>query len=345
MFERFTDRARHVVVIAQDSARALDHNYIGTEHLLLGLLREENGIAGIVLANLGLTVDAARADIEAATKRKGKHAPKGHIPFTPRAKKVLELGLREALQLGHNYIGTEHILLGLMREGEGLGAEILRKHNLDASAVRARILDEIPVSEGPEGRRLRRWLRPRAASSRPAFRTTSAIDTSLEEARRLAGDAAVGSHHLLLATLNDASSAAAKALTNLGVDLDRAREALRNVEVAGTSDELPEEAGRRQLTMTVTDTRLTLETADPHLLQQAKAALAALKQDAESADKATRREAVLGVVRGDHPRATGFAEIWQAWNLALREIAKTSDEPGDEPVASDEPGDEPVASP
>jgi ATP-dependent Clp protease ATP-binding subunit ClpC len=324
MFERFTGRARHVIVIAQDAARVLDHNYIGTEHLLLGLIREDNSIAGIVLANVGLTYEGVRADIEAATKKpKGKHAPKGHIPFTPRAKKVLELALREALQLGHNYIGTEHILLGVMREGEGLGAEILRKHDLDFSMLRTRILDAIPITESNEARGLRRWLRPRSSSSGPEIRTTTAIDASLEEARRIAGNAAVGSHHLLLATLNDPASAAAKALTTLGIDLDRAREALRNVEVAGTSDELPEEAGRRQLTLNVTEHGLTLETADPVLVQQARAALRALSEGAERSGKSGKD---LGVIKGDHPRATGFADVWQALNIALRQLADTPEQ-------------------
>ena len=324
MFERFTGRARHVIVMAQEAARTLDHNYIGTEHLLLGLIREDQSIAGIVLGNVGLTYEAARADVEAATKKpKGKHAPKGHIPFTPRAKKVLELALREALQLGHNYIGTEHILLGVMREGEGLGAEIIRKHDLDFSMLRTRILDAIPVSESGEARGLRRWLRARSSSSAPELRTTAAIDASLEEAQRIAGDAAVGSHHLLLATLNDPSSAAAKALTTLGVDLDRAREALRNVEVAGTSDELPEEAGRRQLTLTVSEHGMTLETADPVLMQGARAALHALNEDPDGRSETGENR---GVIKGDHPKATGFADVWQALNGALRQLADTREQ-------------------
>src|ERR1700761_9463950 len=123
MFERFTGRARHTVVLAQEEARLLDHNYIGTEHILLGLLGEPESVAGIVLADFGLTVQGTRAEVETAVGR-GKKAPSGHIPFTPRAKKTLELSLREALGLGHNYIGTEHILLGLIREGEGVAFKI-----------------------------------------------------------------------------------------------------------------------------------------------------------------------------------------------------------------------------
>src|SRR5829696_3245407 len=118
MFERFTDRARRVVVLAQEEARLLDHNYIGTEHILLGLVHEGGGVAAQALTQLGVSLEAVRDQVKEIIGR-GAEAPTGHIPFTPRAKKVLELSLREALELGHNYIGTEHILLGLLREGEG----------------------------------------------------------------------------------------------------------------------------------------------------------------------------------------------------------------------------------
>src|SRR5579884_2903355 len=120
MFERFTDRARRVVVLAQEEARMLNHNYIGTEHILLGLIHEGEGVAAKALESLGISLEAVRQQVEEIIGQ-GQQAPSGHIPFTPRAKKVLELSLREALQLGHNYIGTEHILLGLIREGEGVG--------------------------------------------------------------------------------------------------------------------------------------------------------------------------------------------------------------------------------
>jgi len=124
MFERFTDRARRVVVLAQEEARLLNHDHIGTEHILLGLIHEGEGVAYLALTELGISLDAVRAQVEAEIGQGGE-APGGHIPFTPRAKKVLELSLREALQLGHNYIGTEHILLGLIREGEGVAARVL----------------------------------------------------------------------------------------------------------------------------------------------------------------------------------------------------------------------------
>jgi ATP-dependent Clp protease ATP-binding subunit ClpA len=139
VFERFTERARQSVVLAQDEARALKHNYIGTEHLLLGLLREEDGLAARVLESLDITVEEVRAQV-ARIVGQGDEVPVGQIPFTPRAKKVLELALREALSLGHNYIGTEHILLGLVRENEGVATRILLEFDADAEKVRDEVL-------------------------------------------------------------------------------------------------------------------------------------------------------------------------------------------------------------
>ena len=139
MFERFTERARQVVVLAQDEARALKHNYIGTEHILLGLLREEEGLAARVLESLDITVEEVRAQV-ARIVGQGDEVTTGQIPFTPRAKKVLELALREALSLGHNYIGTEHILLGLVRENEGVAARILLDFDADAEKIRNEII-------------------------------------------------------------------------------------------------------------------------------------------------------------------------------------------------------------
>src|SRR5882757_2811919 len=139
MFERFTDRARRVVVLAQEEARMLNHNYIGTEHILLGLIHEGEGVAAKALESLGIALEGVRQQVEEIIGQ-GQQAPSGHIPFTPRAKKVLELSLREALQLGHNYIGTEHILLGLIREGEGVAAQVLVKLGADLNRVRQQVL-------------------------------------------------------------------------------------------------------------------------------------------------------------------------------------------------------------
>jgi ATP-dependent Clp protease ATP-binding subunit ClpA len=139
VFERFTDRARRVVVLAQEEARLLNHNYIGTEHLLLGLIHEGEGVAAMALGQLNLSLDAVRVRVEEAIGE-GQAPPMGHIPFTPRAKKVLELSLREAQQLHHNYIGTEHILLGLIREGEGVAAQVLQELGADLSRVRQQVV-------------------------------------------------------------------------------------------------------------------------------------------------------------------------------------------------------------
>src|SRR5437016_1051617 len=149
MFERFTDRARRVVVLAQEEARMLNHNYIGTEHILLGLIHEGEGVAAKALESLGISQEAVRQQVEEIIGQ-GQQAPSGHIPFTPRAKKVLELSLREALQLGHNYIGTEHILLGLIREGEGVAAQVLVKLGADLNRVRQQVIQLLSGYQGKE---------------------------------------------------------------------------------------------------------------------------------------------------------------------------------------------------
>ncbi|HEY8729773.1 MAG TPA: Clp protease N-terminal domain-containing protein, partial [Acidothermaceae bacterium] len=299
-----------------DESRRLQHNYIGTEHLLLGLLVERDGVGGRALAAAGVSLDETRKRVEQVVGL-GKRTPSGHIPFTPRAKKVLELGLREALNLGHDYIGTEHLLLGIIREGEGLGTKLLVQQHVDLAALRSQVVALVPPAEKS---RRRFWASRQRAFSSPTVlpddevRATVAANASLDEAQRLAGEAAVGSHHLLLATLSDPTSAAAKALGSLGIDLDQARTALRNVDVAGTTDELPEEAGRRQLTMRLTDATLTLETTDPTLVAHARRALAGPEF----------------TLRGDDDRSRGFADVWSAWDASLRATAGPIVEPADE---------------
>src|SRR6187455_349939 len=149
MFERFTDRARRVVVLAQEEARMLSHNYIGTEHILLGLIHEGEGVAAKALESLDISLEAVRAQVQEIIGQ-GQQAPTGHIPFTPRAKKVLEYSLREALQLGHSYIGTEHILLGLIREGEGVAAQVLQKLGADLNRVRQQVIQLLSGFQGKE---------------------------------------------------------------------------------------------------------------------------------------------------------------------------------------------------
>ena len=330
MFERFTDRARRVVVLAQEEARGLNHNYIGTEHLLLGLL-EPGGIAAQALTRFRMTPSGTRDEVATRVGR-GSEPPKGRIPFTPRAKKVLELGLREALKLSHNYIGTEHILLGLVREAEaqagtregpGVAAQILTEHAGDLTAVRQAVLDLLPAAEALHGRR---WLRRRnepllgdepaapggsAEQGGPSgMPTTPAADAGLAEAAELAGGQPVGSHHLLLAALSDPDSAATRTLTALGVNLDQAREALRSADITGTSDEQPEERGRRHMAVRVTAGGLVLEMTDPALQALAQAAVEAL------GDRATEP----GSIPGDLPVSASLARVWLAVRDSLEDI-------------------------
>src|SRR6266487_6168502 len=207
MFERFTSRARAIVVLAQVEARAFNHNYIGTEHLLLGLIKEGEGVAVEALQALGVNLETIRQQVEekidAGTQAR---AASGHIPFTPRAKKVLEFSLREALQLGHNYIGTEHILLGLIREDDGVAAQIMSRH-ATLREIRVAVLDAVPLgnageseSEDEATNAVLRWLRQRLRpETRPgvsrgatagedlALRLTPASQITLSEATRLAG--------------------------------------------------------------------------------------------------------------------------------------------------------------
>jgi ATP-dependent Clp protease ATP-binding subunit ClpC len=161
MFERFTDRARRVIVLAQEEARMLNHNYIGTEHILLGLTREGEGVAAKALESLGISLDAVRQQVEEIIGQ-GQQAPSGHIPFTPRVKKVLELTQQAALQLGHNYIGTEHILLGLIREGDGVAAQVLLMLGADLNLVRQQVIQLLhghPAEEPASARSAAQELR------------------------------------------------------------------------------------------------------------------------------------------------------------------------------------------
>jgi ATP-dependent Clp protease ATP-binding subunit ClpA len=324
MFERFTNPARHVVVLAQEEARGLKHNYIGTEHLLLGLLGETDGVAARVLGRFGMSLATTREEVRAIIGT-GQNPMSGHIPFTPRAKKTLELSLREALQLRHGHIGTEHILLGVIREGSGVAAQIMRDHG-DLLAIRMAVLDVLPPGQPGAGQHGpgRRWRRGRGLGATSAagvgearepeeqteLRTTPAADNSLNEAARLAGYGPVGSHHLLLAALADPETAAARALAALGVDLAGAREALRNADVTGTSDEPEEEAGRRQMTIRVTEDRLSIDATDDVLVDLGRAAVEALGEGAGEA----------GTIRGDLPVAASLSQLWLAVRDALDDI-------------------------
>jgi ATP-dependent Clp protease ATP-binding subunit ClpA len=338
MFERFTSRARHSIALAQEEARGLHHNYIGTEHLLLGLLGEPDGLAFRALQGFGVTLEGIRQEVTDMVGTGSEKEPSGRVPFTPRAKRILELALREALQLHHNYIGTEHLLLGVIREGDGVGAQILKRHG-DRTAIRTAVLDLLPASslEASRGRR-RVWLRRRpfepfeatesdAPSEESALSATPAADTTLSEAARLAGAHPVGSHHLLLAALADPDTAAARALAVLGIDLDQAKEALRTVDVVGTSDEQPEEAGRRQMVIRVTDERVTIEAADPVIVQAGRAALQALGDKADPPD----------TIRGDLAECASLSTVWQALQNSLGIIQRRTTLPAESSGGQDKP--------
>jgi ATP-dependent Clp protease ATP-binding subunit ClpA len=328
MFERFTAYARHVVVLAQEEARRLNHNYIGTEHILLGLLGEPEGIAFRVLESFGLTLDGARQEVTGIVAV-GKQEPGSRIPFTPRAKKTLELSLREALELHHSYIGTEHILLGLIREGDGVAAQVMRRHADHLPAIRNAVLDSVPTGDVETGR-LRRWARarrprpgelgaePGQPAGQPALTATPAADATLSEAARLAGEQPVGSHHLLLAALADPDSAAARALGTLGIDLDHAKNVLRDMDVTGTTDEQPEVAGRRQMIVYVQEDKLTIVATDPVIVAAGKAAAGALGAEAASS----------GTIPGTEAACASLGSVWQALRDSLETIQRSAAPPG-----------------
>ena len=185
MFQRFTDQARRVVVLAQEEARMLNHNWIGTEHLLLGLIREGDGVAAKALESLGISLQAVRQEVEAIIGQ-GEQVPSEVIPFTPRSKKVLELSLRESLQLGNNYIGTEHILLGLMRESDGVAAQVLIKLGANLNRVRQQVIQPLHGYQGKEPKSARRWPQEGA----PATEVQARLDVI--EARLAAVEQRVG---------------------------------------------------------------------------------------------------------------------------------------------------------
>jgi hypothetical protein len=313
MFERFTDRARQSVVLAQEEARLLQHNYIGTEHLLLGLLHLRDGIAAQALSRFGLTLDAARLHVREQIGAGQHESPSGHIPFTPRSKKILELSQREALSLGHTYIGTEHVLLGLIRVTEGIGAQVVASHapGKDLNAVRAAVIDLLPpMGSGPAG-----------PSERAGKDMTPAAETALDTAARLAGAAPLGSHHLLLGALADPDSVVSRSLVSLDLDLDDLRAKLQSADVAGSTDEPPEEAGRRQLQIRVTNDRLSIETVEPTLVDLARAALDALGDEARSS----------GQLPSDRPVTASLGTVWQSLRDSLDDIRRRAAAQAEEP--------------
>lgn len=354
MFERFTPQARHVVVLAQEEARNLDHNYIGTEHVLLGLLGETDGIAAQALAEINLSIEMTRSRVVAAVGR-GKKTPLGHIPFTPRAKKILEKSLREALALRHSYIGTEHVLLGLLALREGLAATLLDDWKVDSNELRERVLVLIaaageehspgsPPGSGPTLRRLRVGDGDGDGPADGGPRRTAAALAGIASASGLAGHDPVGSHHLLLALLKDPDSAATRTLTSLGVDLAAARDALARADLTGTSDELPEVTGRRGMSLRLTDSALVIEATDHRLLGLARRAFAALSgrraapSPEPTAEIPAADSAPEPLISGEDAVASSLSTVWTALATSLEDIraqAATAATEQDQPAPAD----------
>ena len=254
MFERFTERARQVVVLAQEEARTLKHNYIGTEHILLGLLREEEGLAARVLESLDITVERVRAQVVRIVGS-GEEVTSGQIPFTPRAKKVLELALREALSLGHNYIGTEHVLLGMVRENEGVATRIMLDFGADAERIRNEVIRMLaggaggpdPGGGGPDpgGGRVRRAVRRVVGRTQDQPRADAAgqMLALIEREIRARFDREPDNGDLLVILACLPEGVVARALAELGVDQDRLSEALASARAAAP-DEIEEQIAR-----------------------------------------------------------------------------------------------------
>jgi hypothetical protein len=268
MFERFTDRARTTVVMAQEEARGLGHNFIGTEHLLLGLLAEGNGVGAIVLRAAGVELEATRATVRAAVGPVAQQSDL-HIPFTPLAKKVLENGLRDALQLGHNSIGTEHILLGLAREPEGLAARLLAEQ---APGVewRPRVIAHLSGGAAPITMRRRFSRRTGGQLALPMVvgePLTPAGEAILRVAQDLSGPEPLASSHFLRAVVGMPDSVAARALASLGVTPERVEGALAATSTEGTSDETADQIMARSVNIHAEGERVVIELVDPDLAQ------------------------------------------------------------------------------
>ena len=285
MFERFTDAARRVVVSAQEEARSLKHNYIGTEHVLLGLLAEPDGAAARALAGAGVTPENARDQIVKIVNV-GDTEPHGHIPFTPRAKKVLELSLREALHLRHHDIGSEHILLGILREGQGVAAQALAGLGTDTERLRREVVRLAGSARraGPD----------EPLTPRPAH--TPAAAEVLATAEELASGSPIGSHHLLEALARSHRSAAGHALAAAGVDVEVLAAKLDEVGLEGTTDLTPEEEAARQAEIRLDGDEVHLVLRDPAVVDRVRAVSGHLG----------------GPIRGTDPVASGMVPVHQA---------------------------------
>ncbi|MER6530925.1 Clp protease N-terminal domain-containing protein [Streptomyces sp. NPDC001508] len=299
-FERFTVKARQAVVAAQEQARLLKHDHIGTEHILLGLLDVPDSRAANVLHQLGYDKETAQVDIAAVVKP-GTEELTGHIPFAPRAKKTLELALREAQQLHHHDIGTEHILLALVREGEGVGAKVLAERIRPIGKIRAAVLASVEGSQD--------------VTAGPWPAGTAATEDTMSTAGALAGGAPVGSHHLLEAMLRAENSMAARVLRDLGVDPDAVAAKIDELDPETTTDANPEEVAARRMEIRLVDDEVHLILRDPTTVTIAK--------------KVT--ELSGGPIQGVGPVAGMFVPLWRSTNQLLGQIQRMLEpEPGEE---------------
>ena len=295
MFERFTDRARRVLVLAQDEARAMEHNFLGTEHVLLGMLAEGEGVAAKALTELGTDLDGMRSRIREAIPPGAPGTASGAPPFTPRAKHVLELALREALEMSHNYIGTEHLLLGLIREGEGVAAQVLKAAGLDAIAVRSKVLSLLAGYQ---------------ATSNPFGRTTPAGGQLATRARSIAGTDPVGSHHFLLGILEDPGSLGSRVLGSFGVTREAVTARIKEIGAAGTTDEVRDRKSDKPftfdfggVTLQVESEELAMKLALALKQGQEQGAAAAVAEDVGSlvADALRRQSPETGAGEAEEP--------------------------------------------
>ncbi|MEC3978215.1 Clp protease N-terminal domain-containing protein [Amycolatopsis sp. H20-H5] len=303
-FEKFTVKARQVVVTAQEEARLLKQNHIGTEHILLGLLDAPDGMAAKVLHQLGYDKETVRIDVNAVVKP-GTDELRGHIPFSPRAKKTLELALREATQLNHNYIGTEHILLALVREGGGVAAMVLAERINPISKIRAAVLAALAGSQDD------------AAGRWPVG--TPATEDTVSTASALAGGASVGSHHLLEAMLRTENSMAARVLRELGVDPDAVAAKIDELDPETTTDANPEETAARKMEIRLVDDEVQLILRDPTTVTIARKVI-------ELSD---------GPIQGVGPVAGLFVPLWRSTNQLLQQILRVLEPEPDEEGGSD----------
>lgn len=295
MFERFTVDARRVVVLAQETARSLNHERIGSEHVLIGLAQLPASIAGQALRRLGVSAESLKDELRQVSGT-GATPPAGPLVFSALAKKVFELSLREALQLKHTYIGTEHILLALEREGTGLGAIILANQVSDLKSVRATVTELI--NDG---------LRESSASEPPPTTRTSAADEVVTAAQALAGEAPMGSHHLLEALIRAEGSMAAKVLSGLGIDAAAIASKVDEFDAEDTTDATPQEIAARKMELRVVDDEVHLIFRDQDTVGLAKAV----------------GELIGGPVTATGPVTGKFVPLWTKTNEMLVSLLQT----------------------